>query len=90
MNAGKADHAITVLIAPEYYAQRASMVQMFQAFLSYEALDRWLGGDSLIRSAIERCRNGWVAEEVPTVSGNFAVYVDLVRRDFPQLRVKTN
>lgn len=87
---GLAKWAVCVLTCPKGYARRSSSkAGLFDAIIRYEEIASQLGNPPLLDAAIERCRTGWVAEEIPAVSDSFSGYAELVRLAFPRLRMKT-
>jgi hypothetical protein len=89
--AGKfADIAISVLVAPTRYIETiGKVIDKFDIFVSYEAIDQWLGGCPLLAKAITHCETGWIAEGIPAVSTNFVGYAELIKRAYPKLRLLT-
>jgi hypothetical protein len=78
------------LTAPARYLQAVSnATDDFDASVSYEAINQFLGGDPLITKAILRCEQGYLAQGIPAVTSNFEGYAQLVRVAFPKLCLLT-
>ena len=57
------DVAASVLVAPQRYVDSiGSMVEKFDAFVTYEEINTWLGRDPLLLKAIQHCETGYIAE----------------------------
>lgn len=89
-DAGEFADALCIIVCPADYLTRAkNNCAKFTSWVSYEEISEYLGRSVLLETAIERCKDGWIAEEIESVSNNFMGYTSLVDKGFPLLRVKT-
>ena len=88
LNRGRFSSALSVLICPEKYLKTSSHTLKFNLRLSYEDLISSFGSSPTLQKGIDRCAQGWIAEEVPVVTDNFRGYVGLTKK-FDRLFVKT-
>lgn len=80
--------AYSLLICPQKYLVTSSHAQKFDLVLSYEDLISTFGMNATLERAIERCEQGWIAEEVRSVTDNFLAYISL-SEEFEKLSIKT-
>ena len=81
--------AYAILMCPARYAEKASGAKRLHAHVSYEEILKETGGNRELEDAVERCRTGWVAEEIPEVTHIFEVCFSLIATSFPSLKMKT-